>query len=293
MANSMIIIMENNEVLFNLFKAEAALFADPVQLSYYTIFFIEQGKGIYHTDFSKFSFAGPVLLFSTPLQQIYIEEISPLNITVIQFHGDFYCIEYHRAEVSCNGLLFNNCYIEPSINLTDKDLAAFQNIIGAMEQEFKVSEPNGTVIRSYLQLLLAKSSAIKINALDKREIKEIDVLMEQFHELIDQNYLTLRKPREYAKILNMSPNNLTKRCTKYFNKTPSQLISERLILEAKKQLHLTNQSVKEIAYRLKFQDEFYFSRVFKKFTNVSPQAFRDKTGISVVASLPDYQLNYI
>ena len=75
--------------------------------------------------------------------------------------------------------------------------------------------------------------------------------MEQFRELIDQHYLTLHKPSDYAELLNMSPNNLTKRCTKYFNKTPSQLITERLILQAKKQLHLTNQSIKEIAYGVK------------------------------------------
>jgi AraC-like DNA-binding protein len=83
----------------------------------------------------------------------------------------------------------------------------------------------------------------------------------------------------------MSPNNFSKRCTRYFKKTPSQLIQERLILEAKKLLHLTRQSIKEIAYALKFQDEFYFSRVFKKVTRVSPQTFRDKTGISIVADL--------
>jgi AraC family transcriptional activator of pobA len=69
------------------------------------------------------------------------------------------------------------------------------------------------------------------------------------------------------------------------------LISERLIFEAKKQLHLTKQSIKEIAYNLQFEDEFYFSRVFKKFTKVSPKVFRAKTGISVVADQPDYQFN--
>jgi AraC family transcriptional activator of pobA len=110
--------------------------------------------------------------------------------------------------------------------------------------------------------------------------------MEQFQQLLDQHYLELHTPGEYSSLLAMSPDNFTKRCNRYFKKTPSQLIQERLILEAKKQLHLTRQSIKEIAYNLKFNDEFYFSRVFKKFTKVSPQAFRDHTGISVVADLP-------
>ncbi len=61
---------------------------------------------------------------------------------------------------------------------------------------------------------------------------------------------------------------------------------ERIILEAKKKLHLTRQSIKEIAYALNFTDEFYFSRFFKNFVKVSPQTYREKTGISIVADLP-------
>jgi AraC family transcriptional activator of pobA len=275
--------MPNQEILFDVIRAGAEILAAPTQFSFYTVIYIAKGSGVYHADFGSFPFEGPVMLFSTPLQRIYIESIEPFDLAMVQFHGDFYCIEYHRAEVSCNGLLFSNCYIDPAIILTDKDSLLFENILEDLELEFAGSEPDETVIRAYLQLFLAKSSSVKIKALERRDVKEIDRLMEQFRELIDQHFLTLHKPGEYAALLNMSPNNLTKRCTKYFNKTPSNLINERLILEAKKQLHLTRRSIKEIAYNLKFQDEFYFSRVFKKFTKVSPQAFRERTGISIVA----------
>ncbi|WP_419788748.1 helix-turn-helix domain-containing protein [Mucilaginibacter sp. X4EP1] len=278
--------MENNELLFNMIKANAGYLAKPIQFSFYTVIFIAEGKGIYHADFSTFPFSGPVLLFATPLQQIYIEEQGPLEITMIQFHGDFYCIEYHRAEVSCNGLLFNNCYIEPAVNLSGKDFILFRNLLTDLEQEFTSPQTNETVIRSYLQLWLAKASAIKISMLERQELQEIDHLMEQLRRLIDQHFLTLHKPGDYADLLHISSNSLTKKTSNYFNKTPSQLITERLIIEAKKQLHLTRHSIKEIAYQLNFQDEFYFSRVFKKFTKVSPKAFREKTGISIVASLP-------
>jgi AraC family transcriptional regulator, transcriptional activator of pobA len=278
--------MQDNELLFDIIKADADYLTKPGQFSYYTVILIPKGKGIYHADFGRFPFNGPVLLFSTPFQQIYIERQDLLEITMIQFHGDFYCIEYHRAEVSCNGLLFNNCYIEPAVNLSGKDFTLFQNLLNDLEQEFTSTQTNEMVIRSYLQLWLAKASAIKINMLENQELKEIDYLMEQFRQLIDKHFLTLHKPSDYAGLLMISANSLTKRSSKYFNKTPSQLITERLIIEAKKLLHLTRGSIKEIAYQLNFQDEFYFSRVFKKFTQVSPQAFRDKTGISIVADLP-------
>jgi len=205
---------------------------------------------------------------------------------MLQFHGDFYCIEYHRSEVACNGLLFNNVYIQPQITLADNNVPVFVNLLNDIGEELKQDSPSDIVLRAYLQLFLAKSSSIKIKAIDTHTGPvEKDEQMEQFRQLLDQQFLTLRKPNDYAQLLAMSPNNFSKRCSRYFNKTPSQLIQERIVLEAKKKLHLTRQSIKEIAYALNFEDEFYFSRFFKKVAKVSPQTFRSKTGISIVADL--------
>jgi AraC-like DNA-binding protein len=57
------------------------------------------------------------------------------------------------------------------------------------------------------------------------------------------------------------------------------LIHERIIIEAKRELYLTNKTVKEIAWELGFNDEFYFSRFFKNNTEVSPQLYREKVGV--------------
>lgn len=262
------------------------MMSTPAQFSEYTILFIPEGDGVYHADFGVFNYTGPVILFSTPLQVIHIEQSKPVQLSILQFHADFYCIEYHREEVACNGLLFNNIYIQPCVKLSPADAKIFQHVLSEVDEEFSRESPSEIVLRAYLQLFLAKSSSIKIKLIDDhQDRKGKDELMEKFRQLLNQHYLTLHRPNDYASLLSMSPNNFTKRCTRYFSKTPSQLIQERLILEAKKQLHLTRQSIKEIAYSLQFQDEFYFSRVFKKVTKVSPQTFRDKTGISIVADL--------
>lgn len=280
------ICSSSNETLLGLDTGEDCL-AKPVQYAEYTIVFVEGGEGIFHADFGAFPFKGPVLLFSTPLQMIYIEQPAPCKLAMLQFHSDFYCIEYHKAQVACNGLLFNNIYIEPSVKLNDREARIFKNLLDELAEEFDVSGCDEIVMRGYLQLFLAKSSSIKTrSAANISSPEERDEQMEEFRRLLDKHYLTLHKPADYAELLAMSPNNFTKRCTKYFKKSPSAMIQERLILEAKRQLHLTRRSIKEIAYSLQFSDEFYFSRFFKKFTRVSPQTFRQQTGISIVADLP-------
>ena len=258
----------------------------PAQSAMYTVLFVKEGKGLYHADFGTFPFSAPALLFSTPLQVIYLDQSESVKCNQLQFHGDFYCIEFHRKEVRCNGLLFNNIYVDPIVTLTEKEAKVFDKLVDDLKEELNHETLSDIVPRAYLQLFLAKSSSIKMNASsNKNNDSERDDLMEQFSQLLDEHYLTLRKSSDYAGLLSMSRDNFTRRCTRYFRKSPSQLIQEKLILEAKKQLHLTRQSIKEIAYNLQFQDEFYFSRVFKKFTKVSPQAFRDKTGISIVADM--------
>ena len=70
---------------------------------------------------------------------------------------------------------------------------------------------------------------------------------------------------------------------KHFGKSPTKLIQERTILEAKKLLHLTFKPIKEVAGALNFEDEFYFSRYFKKEVGVSPKKFREEVGVAFIA----------
>jgi AraC-like DNA-binding protein len=279
----------SGDLLLGLRTVTGASLCIPTQYPVYTVLFIPEGAGSFHADFGVFAFTGPTLLFSTPLQVIHIPECGSLSGKMLQFHGDFYCIEFHREEVACNGLLFNNIYIDPVVVLSVKEATAIDALLTEMSETIDEVPAQETVLRAYLQLFLAKSGSIKRKAIAEQKDKPVkDEQMEHFGKLLDEHFLTLHKPSEYAALLAMTPDNLAKRATRYFKKTPSQLIQERLILEAKKQLHLTRKSIKEIAWSLRFPDEFYFSRVFKKFTKVSPQAFREQTGISIVADKPGY-----
>jgi len=58
------------------------------------------------------------------------------------------------------------------------------------------------------------------------------------------------------------------------------LISERIIIEAKRELYLTNKTVKQIATELGYNDEFYFSHFFKNNTSITPSIFRKTVGLN-------------
>ncbi|WP_224994800.1 AraC family transcriptional regulator [Cesiribacter sp. SM1] len=278
------IFSESGELLFSLKNSLSTSSDSLEQYVGYTVYFVPQGRGIYHADVGAFPFEGPVLLFSTPMQQIKFETKKAIRFIRLLFHNDFYCIDFHQTEVACNGILFNNVNIDPSVVINAAERKEFIQIFNNIKEELEKTSVSQLVLKAYLLLLLAKAGSIKTHSMAKVH-KHADELMERFRQLLNENYLKLHKPSDYAMLLNTPSNTFTKRSRKYFGKTPSQLIQERLIQEAKTLLLMTNQSIKEIGYSLNFKDEFYFSRVFKKITGVSPFAFREQKSVSVVEDL--------
>ena len=57
-------------------------------------------------------------------------------------------------------------------------------------------------------------------------------------------------------------------------KKPTEIVRDRIILEAKRQLRYSEKAIKEIAYDLGFEDPTYFNRIFKKAESVSPKQYR-------------------
>lgn len=245
-----------------------------------------KGKGNVNIDFVEYGVSGNIALFTTPYQAIQFKGTLKGNVRMLIFHGDFYCIEYHKKEVACNGLLFNNIYAQPFVSLDEEEYEEINGLFGKLAAELNFTDSySQAVVRSYLQLILAISSKVKMASLVIEEEEFSKHPVSRFKALLDVHFKKERSPSFYAEQLGIAPNTFSKQCMAYFMRPPSRLIQERVILEAKKLIHLTYRSMKEIAAELNFDDENYFSRYFKKHTGVPPSQFREQVGISVVADL--------
>ena len=103
-------------------------------------------------------------------------------------------------------------------------------------------------------------------------------MLQKLKDAIELHYRKKHAPSEYAELLHITPKALAKITKQHFNKTLTDLITERIIIEAKRELYLTNKPIKEIASELGYEDEHYFSRFFKNNAEVSPQLYRETVG---------------
>jgi len=277
---------KNGNLAFKIFSYDDNSHFDHVQRNnYYTVVINLAGSGKLKSDFSTYDFSGQVLMCFSPYQPFMISGADDLSGVILNFHPDFFCIHLHQKEVACNGVLFNNIYQPPFITLADKDIALFLNIIEQMQIEMQnAALAQYELLISYLKIFLINGSRLRLDQ-SPMASAEISGLKEPFvlqslKDAIEENFKTKHSPAEYADLLNISPKALARITKNHFNKTLTNMIAERIVIEAKRELYLTSKPVKSIAYELGFNDEFYFSRFFKNNADVSPQLYRETVGFA-------------
>lgn len=98
-----------------------------------------------------------------------------------------------------------------------------------------------------------------------------------FLKILEENYLRNEGVSFYAERMKMSERNLNTICKNNFQKSVSEIIETRKLIEAKRMLLHTEKSVSEIGYDLGYNEKSYFTRVFHNKMGITPSRFREMT----------------
>lgn len=155
--------------------------------------------------------------------------------------------------------------------LDPKNKQTCSTILSLMEQEYNAASRT-ELLKAYL-----KAFCIIIG----EQINPQEPLLndrQRIHDLvglIEKHYITHKETGFYAEKLKISSHHLNDIVRLLRGTTIKKMISQRLILEAKRELSFGALTVKEIAFKLGFNDASYFSRFFKKHTGQTPESFKN------------------
>jgi len=96
-----------------------------------------------------------------------------------------------------------------------------------------------------------------------------------FRDLLEGHFQKTKSVSAYAELMAVSEKRLNHATTNVLGKTPKQMIDDKILLEAKRLLAHSNQSVKQIAVSLGYDEPTYFIRYFKKHLEQTPVEFRE------------------
>jgi AraC-like DNA-binding protein len=108
------------------------------------------------------------------------------------------------------------------------------------------------------------------------KLSRAEIVTRTFREALALHFTRLKGPADYAQKLNLSTPYLNECVKNTTGFSVSHHIQHRVVLEAKRQLRHSDQSLKEIAATLGYDDYAYFSRLFTKVSGMAPVTFRNK-----------------
>lgn len=266
---------------------------EPFRHELYAVAIKAQGKGVAYSGHYKSFSVGSTIFFNSPFQILSWDIVPNWQGYYIMFTQEFI------SQIRCfNDVLeeFPFFRLDKSIpfKISSNDLDVIVSMFGKIYDEYHSDRSDKfQLIEAYVLLLLnyvrryfneQVPPETAANALRKADLK----LLSRFQALIQTSFLPGETPsedakplsvRSYAERLSIHPNHLNAVVKSISGQTAIQIIHHHVIQQAKSYLVQTEMSVKEIAYALHFNSPNYFSRFFKRNTDLAPLAYRKKQSL--------------
>jgi AraC family transcriptional regulator, transcriptional activator of pobA len=247
----------------------------PHRHRYYEIFFFPKGGGVHEIDFFHHEICECSIHFVSPGQVHKVSRGLGTYGYVLLFNDEFWTGKSVQYDFLLELPFLNNNEGLPVMELKPAYFDIVFKLVKSIELEYKnATSLSMEIIKSYLHVVLLHCSQY-YNEQQPAQYKESSsTLYRDFKRLLEKNFLDVHKVKDYAALLKITEKHLNEVCKKFSAKTASEMIFDRLILEAKRLLHHSDLTIKEIAFQLNFTDPSHFSKFFKTHTGIATKDFR-------------------
>jgi len=239
---------------------------------FFFVLVLQKGKGVHEIDFTSYDVLDNSVFLLRPGQTHQLELKTGCTGFLMEFNNEF----YHPVD-KASGQRLRKASNKNFCQLDETRLEKLMTVLDYMFQETIAMEEGWTeIIKANLEIffieLLRQSSHPKNTTSNINSYAQ--ERLEEFLELLETYIFTHKQVSQYTEMMNLSSYQLNEITKSTIGKTASALLTERIILEAKRYLLATPNQVKDIADLLGYEDVSYFIRFFKKQTGHTPELFR-------------------
>jgi AraC family transcriptional regulator, transcriptional activator of pobA len=216
--------------------------------------------------------AGDVITITSG-QVHFVKKTNNVKGYLLEFTYAFFCKDDKDIELIFHNGLF--CHFAENAVIPVKNKNVMKEQLKLIQQELD-NQPYQYLIsvHSRVELILVEINRAKVEQGD--EIWKPDALFLKFLETVRDNFEHNYPLSHFAKMLRTTELKLNEQAKLHTGRTAQSVIFGLIASEAKRLLTYENLSVKEVAYKLGFNDPFYFSNFFKKHTRSSPKAYQEQ-----------------
>lgn len=249
----------------------SGVFRQPHRHRFHEMIWVQEGQGVHSIDFVAYPLT-PGRIYPITPGQIHQWHENDVRGYVIQF-ADSLLDKVYRELVLPSTHLFITDGSEPYVALSEGSTATLSQLAALMLEECDRESPDWNMVRPLLSAFLyelSRTGCRKRANLGRPHHERLDKLK----ALIELNYMSQASVEFYAASLHITGKRLNEITRELVGKTVVQMVHDRITLEAKRELSLSQDSVKTIAHRLGFKDPSYFGRFFRREAGMAPRTFR-------------------
>jgi AraC-like DNA-binding protein len=243
---------------------------------FYELLFVRSGKSHQTIDYDEYLIQPNTLFFISPGQLHLFEEWDEIEGFIVMFTEDFFLKHFSDKDYLFELSYLDNLYSYPALHLTSQEVALLQTTFQMLYNEYNTFHAAPKALSALLFVLLYQIQRTVQSRGNATFSKRSLILFKKFRTLLDEHFSQHYSVGDYAEALHVTQHHLNHVVKQVTNKTASEIIRARTVLEAKRFLTFTDSSMWEIAERLGFEDASYFTRVFKKETRQTPLQFRQE-----------------
>lgn len=260
-----------------LFASDSKKLTTVHRTEFYQILWFKEGTPIHFVDFNPINIQPNTIIFLNKNMVQRFDANKKFEGEGILFTDNFFCKTKMDAIFLKSNILFNDLLSIPTIHITHM-IGVFETLFEQIKTELKNTKDDSQsdILRNYLQNLLLISQRERQNQ-DFQEVKkgiELDYTI-LFKNNLEKTFREEKSVSYYTSQLHITPKKLNQATSKVLGKTPKQVIDDRVMLEAKRLLAHSSESVKEIGFLLGFEESTNFVKYFRKHAKVTPIEFRD------------------